>query len=346
MANTVRQYLAEVEEKLVHTMDDFTLQAVLAETESHLKESVEEIQSMGFTRMEAESRAVATFGQPEQFGVAIKEANPDHVAVPPSAMIWTATIATTAIVLWPLLVHQFPYYHPDETLVAMRRAFQPALLVGLAALLGSRVRARSLFLVALVGGILLVPVLAWRCVGSGNYGGIVVRSLALREDVANQPASSTEYASRYRRARDEIYKNQAIVNAGKLPTAKSRSGDIHYLAPPLIVPQAIWGDPPGVVEYNTAQNARKAWQKFAALAIQRDDDGIETYSRMAAEAQSRLDETYLVRLRSMASWALLMAFVWGTVMTFMQFAGTTVRRATQAIYRLLPKPTGWKTGAQ
>src|SRR5579862_2655055 len=189
MAETIREYLAEVEERLRDTVSEEALRSVLAETEGHLRESATEIESLGFTKEESEQRAVASFGEAEDYGKALEKVERPRIwAAPRSWVLRAAVLSTSFFLFWPALVRSYPWYHVDETLLVMLPVKAPVGSVFGAALLGSRAPARSFFLMSLAGGLLLAPILAWRFVGSGFSGGFVVRSIQLRSSAEGQPA--------------------------------------------------------------------------------------------------------------------------------------------------------------
>jgi len=273
VANTIRQYLAEVEGQLMHSLDYQTLQSVLAETESHLRFSVEEIETMGFSKHEAEKRAVSAFGEVGEYGQAIEHANPPINSAPPKLVLGAAGVATAGLLLWTLFVQAYPYYHVNETIYAMSKPFMALVLVAAAAVLGSRVRARNLYAVALVGGILLVPILASRFVGSGFGGGFVVRSLELRSMAIEDPNSNFTAANAFRDGLAQLDRDIASVKLGTIPT-ESTSNGLMFVAPQNR-PGLIWDSKPMAMgKYSTPEEAKaglevaKKWQTKPRMKVE------------------------------------------------------------------------------
>ena len=330
----------------MHSLDYQTLQSVLAETESHLRFSVEEIESMGFSKHEAEKRAVSAFGEVGDYGQAIEHANPPTNSAPPKLILGAAGVATAGLLLWALFVREYPYYHVNETIYAMNKPLMALFAVVGCAVLGSRVRARNLYTIALVGGILLVPILAGRFVGSGFAGGFVVRSLELRSAAVDEPSSNFKAVKAFSDGLDQLDRNLALVNRGVLPTAFTSKGAIVYLAPQNGT-QFLGDDKPSPMgKYSTPEEATAAWKQFGESTRLQDLDGIATYKRFGEDAQSRLEESYITRLVSMSSYALLMGALWGTLLVAMQGIGTAIRTFGIAVARFIARASNTKMGLQ
>ena len=63
----IRAYLDELETRLARTLDAGALQERLTEAENHLRDRAQEFEEIGLPPVEAEARAVAAFGEPEEY---------------------------------------------------------------------------------------------------------------------------------------------------------------------------------------------------------------------------------------------------------------------------------------
>lgn len=73
----IQTYLRQLETRLAPTLDVQSLQERLTEAEVHLRDRAQEFEEIGLPPLEAEARAVAAFGEPEEF--APKELAPEEL---------------------------------------------------------------------------------------------------------------------------------------------------------------------------------------------------------------------------------------------------------------------------
>jgi hypothetical protein len=231
MASTISEYLTEVETQLRGAISDHALQTVLAETENHLRESALEIESLGFTALEAEQHSVANFGESRDYGRSLTKVETPRVWAAPKKLVLAAACFSMLPVLgWTAFVRDIPWYHVDETIRMLRPYLVPSLFVLFAAALGSRVRARSLYLLALAGGIILVPVMAARFVGSGFSGGLVVRSVQPRWTAVDGPGWMRTSGQAYKATGERFDRMAAEVAKAGVPHYTTSHGNV-YVAP-------------------------------------------------------------------------------------------------------------------
>jgi len=90
MANTIQQFLDDLETRLAPTMNVDALREILTETEVHLRERATEFREVGLDRYAAEREAIAAFGDADDFVEDVAK-EPVVVASPPAPRSSTTT---------------------------------------------------------------------------------------------------------------------------------------------------------------------------------------------------------------------------------------------------------------
>jgi hypothetical protein len=261
----------------------------------------------------------------------------------PRPVLKAALITTGMFLLWPLLAHQngprlmggSVSSHIVDTLASMVPWAVPIVGVGIVAFLsGSRAKLRSLFLVALVGGIVLTPILAARFVASDIEGALPVRGLMLRESIVGEPAMHADAAK---------YDSEAILQLD-LELQSIREGwspsfllddQKPYLGPaedePLTCPQL------SLETFDTRAEAVRHWELYGDSLRARYQDALTWQANEATLLQQALDEPFPGRLASSLPYGLVVALLWGGLLAMMQGIGLKARKLVLRALRNL----GW-----
>ena len=216
---SIQAYLHELETRLAPSLDAQALQARLTEAETHLRDRAQEFEEVGLPPLEAEARAVAAFGAPEEFVEDLLGQNAPTVstrrepvrsdlALQLAVSILALGLVATFIANWTYLAH---------TGIAM------ALVVGLGAAFGSPIRLRRLVVLSVVGAVALYGVLTMNYVAFGPNP-MHRDELAARKALAAQNASPVMSGAPYFQATSRLRvfeQYQRMAEAGTLPHGTS-----------------------------------------------------------------------------------------------------------------------------
>lgn len=323
--------LVEIERGLQDLSPD-RRSAVLEEVEQHLDSAIQARLELGLSPEEADREAAAHFGSAEAFTSNMLQVTHTPPKKLKKAALIVAAIATTFPLIWALTVENYQWYYVSGLLSAVAPyLFWTLLLVGIA-MGGARVRARSFFLIALAGGCLLVPILAARFAASQMTGGIVVRSLALRDQVERNLLFQIDIRDKLRSTLVEFDGLQAQVAQGMPPMAFFQ-GRMQPVGPISDWMNAYAHDNDSLTGYPTVEDAQAAWANYGASTRAEVARFAGHHTQHVVEIANHLKEPYLYRLMASATYAPVFGLLFGSLLTLSHAIGAGIRWVWDRINR-------------
>jgi hypothetical protein len=321
MLNYVEWYLVELKLRLEKHLQADRVQAIIDESESHLKLATEaRIAELSMSEEQAMLSSIKSFGRPDVIAQDhLRESNPTFLGLKP--VLGVLGFGLVALLSWNFawLTMDGPFDHFGETWqngIAAAICFVATILFCVACRAGRRSYARPISALGVLTSLVLVILFSWWIVGGAGYDQGVSRFHMARdeakikltiarmnglEDYFRQGASLFESATSESviaakfKSQDEAYRALGLGNTSVYPIDYEQGGgslDGRYIIPHReifpMVDGRIWG-----LEYSKDfLSAKKAWNDnfpVAMRSLRRNREGLQAIMNSINQArQGRL----------------------------------------------------------